>query len=328
MTTPYRSRSKKIDPYESMKNRLSGLVLDPSIHREWDEINDIENEQLLSEEGSFGRVLSVVIRGRKYVMKELRYADMLKDVEKYSIDDVVREIEHQSIVHKSPYICPLRGIIVGISSVMLVMDPCGKEYNIQDHFQWRHFGQLCEAIASIHRYGILHLDIKPENTMTDENGNIKLIDFGQSMHVRDIQPKRVGTFGYEAPEVIVESDGHSSIQISPAVDMWELGVTLYTMVTGIPPFGVGTIAEVESRISNAKWNREVLKYANISAYRICENLLVKEPRMRWTIRDVLNYMRNNGLYTPLRAQSRAQSRRRSRGSSRAPSRALSRRMSV
>ncbi|CAG8507435.1 1919_t:CDS:2 [Diversispora eburnea] len=95
------------------------------------------------------------------------------------------------------------------------------------------FRQVALAIQHLHHHGIVHRDIKDENVILDEYGNIQLIDFGSSAYIK---PGRkydtfCGTIDYAAPEVLTgkKYDGHPQ-------DIWALGILLYTLIYKENPF--------------------------------------------------------------------------------------------
>lgn len=101
------------------------------------------------------------------------------------------------------------------------------------------FQSICEAIAFIHRNGVVHRDIKSQNIKLTSNGAVKLLDFGiakdSASHSLTQTGGVIGTPGYLAPELL---DGKPA---SPQTDIWALGVLLYEMLTGIEPFKADTI---------------------------------------------------------------------------------------
>jgi eukaryotic-like serine/threonine-protein kinase len=108
------------------------------------------------------------------------------------------------------------------------------------------------ALGAAHRSGVIHQDVKPSNLMLGQHGEIKLIDFGiagtcqeQQQRVASVEHLFWGTPQYLAPE---QAQGH---RISPATDIYALGVVLYEMLLGRPPFlGETPIAIVMQHIWN------------------------------------------------------------------------------
>lgn len=94
--------------------------------------------------------------------------------------------------------------------------------------------QILSALDAAHRGGLIHRDIKPENVLMPSSGGIKVADFGLARAVSEASMSGtstvLGTVAYLAPEVVV--DGASS----PAADVYAVGILLYEMLTGQPPF--------------------------------------------------------------------------------------------
>ena len=96
-------------------------------------------------------------------------------------------------------------------------------------------GEVADALATAHRFGVVHRDVKPGNILITEDGSTKITDFGISHAIGDVSltPSGMvaGTPAYFAPEV---ARGDAS---SFPADVYSLGATLYAAVEGQPPFG-------------------------------------------------------------------------------------------
>ncbi|EGR30983.1 protein kinase domain protein [Ichthyophthirius multifiliis] len=92
--------------------------------------------------------------------------------------------------------------------------------------------QVLLALEYLHQMNVVYRDLKPENILMDEEGYIKLTDFGLAKQLEKDQLTHsfVGTPDYIAPEII-NMDGHNIL-----ADYWALGILIYEMVIGIPPF--------------------------------------------------------------------------------------------
>jgi serine/threonine protein kinase len=90
--------------------------------------------------------------------------------------------------------------------------------------------EIVLALQYLHQKNIVYRDMKPENLLIDRNGHIKITDFGFAKYVEDRTWTLCGTPEYLAPEII-QSKGHGR-----AVDWWALGILIYEMLAGYPPF--------------------------------------------------------------------------------------------
>ncbi|KAK8883172.1 hypothetical protein M9Y10_045820 [Tritrichomonas musculus] len=111
------------------------------------------------------------------------------------------------------------------------------------------FTEALSAVHYIHFQRIAHQDIKPENILRDEDGTIKLVDFGSAVFVSEgvkkISSGLIGTYAYTPPEKLTEESYDPFLG-----DIWSLGATLYTMLFGKPPFAGSTIFQLQQSIIN------------------------------------------------------------------------------
>ena len=148
--------------------------------------------------------------------------------------------------------------------------------------------EIVSALMHCHQLDIVHRDLKPENVMyssREEDSVLKVIDFGTSQlyNKHHKMKKIIGTYVYMAPEVI-------SGEYDEKCDVWSLGIMLYIMLCGIPPFCGRNDQEVVSRIQNAPLSFSHSNWNNISeeAKALVMNMLKKNPGQRLSIEEVFN----------------------------------------
>ncbi|KAG2454336.1 hypothetical protein HYH02_001362 [Chlamydomonas schloesseri] len=117
---------------------------------------------------------------------------------------------------------------------------------------------LLEALLYLHRWGIVHRDVKPENVLFAADGTVKLADFGLAINMVEERPiSRVGTLDYMAPEVlrcpIKQHMGMAPGPTTPArygfaTDCWAVGVVTFELLTGLPPYASDCRYQAEARI--------------------------------------------------------------------------------
>lgn len=137
------------------------------------------------------------------------------------------------------------------------------------------FKQIVLSIYHLHKHGIAHRDIKDENVIVDENGLIKLIDFGSAGYTK-LGPFDVfvGTIDYASPEVLRGEKYEGKPQ-----DIWALGILLYTMLYQENPFyNVDEIMEGELRIPYVVSN---------NCTKLIKKILVRDVSKRPTITDIV-----------------------------------------
>jgi len=107
-------------------------------------------------------------------------------------------------------------------------------------------GEVALALGHLHSLSVIYRDLKPENILLDDNGHCCLTDFGLS---KDVDPNDkahtfCGTPEYLAPEIVTGA-GHDK-----AVDWWSLGILLYELTVGIPPFYSQNVNEMYNKIQH------------------------------------------------------------------------------
>ena len=117
--------------------------------------------------------------------------------------------------------------------------------------------QIINALKYLQSKNVLHRDLKLGNLLLDGNMNIKLGDFGLAMFLEkeeDLRCSICGTPNYMAPEVVAARQNNSECGYTVATDVWAMGVLLYTLVVGRPPFETYQVEETYKKIKNVSYS--------------------------------------------------------------------------
>ncbi|XP_041089216.1 ribosomal protein S6 kinase alpha-3 [Polyodon spathula] len=209
-------------------------------------------------QGSFGKVFLVrkvtgPDAGQLYAMKVLKKATLkVRDRVRTKMErDILVEVNHPFIV-KLHYAFQTEGKLYLILDFLRGGDlftRLSKEVMFTEEDVKYYLAELALALDHLHSLGIIYRDLKPENILLDEEGHIKLTDFGLSKESIDHEKKAYsfcGTVEYMAPEV-VNRRGHSQ-----SADWWSFGVLMFEMLTGTLPFQGKDRKETMTMILKAK----------------------------------------------------------------------------
>jgi hypothetical protein len=161
--------------------------------------------------------------------------------------------------------------------------------------------KLADVVATAHRHGITHCDIKPRNILIDKSGEPWLIDFGLA-RLRNAWSDRIesslgGTLAYMAPEQArLEVD-----RISPRSDIFALGGVLYFLLAGRAPFVGSTQDDVWDRARRCDFDAGALRRAKVPRRleRICLKAMAAEPAGRYATAEALARALGSYLRRPL-----------------------------
>ena len=147
--------------------------------------------------------------------------------------------------------------------------------------------QLLKILRYIHSVGVVHRDIKLENIMITKMHEVVLIDFGLSAFSfpSGIMKDPCGTFIYSAPEIVLKQGYNFS------VDMWSLGVVIFILVTGKPPFYDHERSKVLEQIIELEPNFQDKVWVNYSSHILdfIKSLLDKNPNRRPSAESALTH---------------------------------------
>lgn len=149
--------------------------------------------------------------------------------------------------------------------------------------------QICEGVEYMHQKYIMHLDMKPENILcfTRTGNRIKLIDFGLARRYDPSTKLQVmfGTPDFASPEVL------SYDRVTPAADMWSVGVICYVLLSGLSPFMGNSDLETMTNVTKAIYDFDDESFDPISeeAKDFISKLLIKDPSRRLKPSECLNH---------------------------------------
>ncbi|XP_050307086.1 aurora kinase A-B-like isoform X2 [Anthonomus grandis grandis] len=216
---------------------------------------------------------------------------------------VRREVEIQSHL-RHPNILRMYGYFHDETRVYLILEyaPKGAVYaalmklpdkRFSEDVSANYIAQIADALRYCHTRKVIHRDIKPENLLLGANGEIKIADFGWSVHAPSSRRTTLcGTLDYLPPEMVT-GKAHDE-----KVDLWALGVLCYEFLTGKPPFEAADYSQTYRRISRAIFSFP--PYISDDAKDLVKRLLVVKPEARLPLDFVLqhpwivNHVRKDG----------------------------------
>uniref|UniRef100_A0A452EVR7 Ribosomal protein S6 kinase n=1 Tax=Capra hircus TaxID=9925 RepID=A0A452EVR7_CAPHI len=281
----------KVDP-PSLETKTAALAEEEGIVKEIDishhvkagfEKADPSQFELLKVlgQGSYGKVFLVrkvkgSDAGQLYAMKVLKKATLkVRDRVRSKMErDILAEVNHPFIV-KLHYAFQTEGKLYLILDFLRGGDlftRLSKEVMFTEEDVKFYLAELALALDHLHSLGIIYRDLKPENILLDEEGHIKITDFGLSKEAIDHDKRAYsfcGTIEYMAPEV-VNRRGHTQ-----SADWWSFGVLMFEMLTGSLPFQGKDRKETMALILKAKLGMP--QFLSVEAQSLLRALFKRNP---------------------------------------------------
>ncbi|XP_022680811.1 calcium-dependent protein kinase 1 [Setaria italica] len=277
------SDDKDLNQYVSMKK------LAPYRESEW----KITHHRKLSKDLILGGQKKQGSKGGLPMWKQVSISDALLTNEIL----IMRRIVENVAPH--PNVIGLHDVYEDVHGVHLILELCsgGELFDrIVGRDRYSEFDaaavvrQIARGLEALHKANIIHRDLKPENCLfsdKNEDSTLKIMDFGLSS-VEDFSDPIVTLFGsidYVSPEALSRQD------VSAASDMWSVGVILYILLSGCPPFHAATNREKQQRILQGEFSFQdhTWKTISSSAKELISSLLSVEPYKRPTASDLLRH---------------------------------------
>jgi calcium-dependent protein kinase len=259
-------------------------------------------------EGSYGKVSKVIhrklniVRALKAIGKKNKKGEITEENTKNLRREIniLKSLDHPNIIKIYEYFD--LGDKIYISSEFCAGGELFAHLEKIKNFKEKNIAnimkQIVSAVNCLHCNGIIHRDLKPENIMIDrvnkddeENFDIKLIDFGTSQIFRNKSrtltkkfSEQIGSSYYIAPEVIRGN-------YNEKCDCWSLGVIMYMLISGVPPFDGNNDEEIFKSISTKEINFPSKYFEKISneAKDLLMNLLCRDVEKRISTQEALEH---------------------------------------
>ncbi|ORY83642.1 kinase-like domain-containing protein [Protomyces lactucae-debilis] len=243
--------------------------------------DDFEPLKVLGK-GGYGKVMLVKQKstGRLFAQKQLKKASMIiraKTIEYTKSErQILEDVRHPFIVklfyafqdHHKLY------LILEYAEGGELWTHLETEKMFSEQVAAFYVAELVLALSHLHAQGIIYRDLKPENCLLDREGHLILTDFGISKVAEDGAECRsfCGTTEYMCPEMLLEQP------YTLAADYWSLGVLLFELCAGHPPFSGNNKKKVQDKILSSKLTLPF--YMSAEAKDLIGKLLKKVPKVR------------------------------------------------
>mmetsp|Transcript_13685 Transcript_13685/g.43238 ORF Transcript_13685/g.43238 Transcript_13685/m.43238 type:complete len:526 (-) Transcript_13685:83-1660(-) len=217
---------------------------------------------------------------------------------KEDIEDVRREVAIMHHLAGHPHVVNIRNSYEDKDAVHLVMEMCTGGELFDRIIKVGHYTEkkaaaltrtMLEIVGHCHQMGVIHRDLKPENFLMDtpkDDAIIKTTDFGLSVFYKpgDRFKDLVGSAYYIAPEVLRRN-------YSQEADVWSVGVILYILLCGVPPFWAEGEQGIFDAVLSGPIDFESDPWPSISsgAKEAIKDMLIRDPSKRKSAADMLNH---------------------------------------
>ncbi|KAH9975140.1 hypothetical protein BGW80DRAFT_1225478 [Lactifluus volemus] len=192
-----------------------------------------------------------------------------------------------------PYICGMREMIVHQHHYYMVfeyinggqmLDYIISHGRLRERVARKFARQIGSALEYCHKNNVVHRDLKIENILISQTGNIKIIDFGLSNLYDPVAHLSTfcGSLYFAAPELL-----NAKVYTGPEVDVWSFGVVLYVLVCGKVPFDDQSMPALHAKIKRGLV--EYPAWLSAECKHILSRMLVTNPHQRSSLLDLLNH---------------------------------------
>lgn len=228
-----------------------------------------------------GEFVAIKVLNREKVLRHKMIEHIKREI------CTMKEIQHPNVIKIYEVMASKTRIYIVLELVDggELFDKIAKHGRLQEDEARKYFQQLINAVDYCHSRGVYHRDLKPENLLLDQNGVLKISDFGLSafaMQVRDdgLLHTACGTPNYVAPEVLTNRgyDGTST-------DVWSCGIILFVLMAGYLPFDDTNLLALYKKIQSAEFTFP--SWFSSGARKLIKRIIDPNPMTRISIAEIL-----------------------------------------
>lgn len=237
--------------------------------------------------------LATIETGENFAMKIIKLADLKSE-------KVLQKLQSEISIHSSldhPNIVKMYTSFRNSEYVFMILELCERgaldellkrNGKLKEKYVSKFISQLVKGLMYLHQQrSVVHRDLKLGNLFLDNNLNLKIGDFGLSAVIRDGEKRKTvcGTPNYIAPEVLFGKAGGHSFE----ADIWSLGVIIYTLLVGVPPFQQKNIEEIYRLIELNKYIFPEDSALSSEAIDLITRILISNPQERPDLEQILHH---------------------------------------
>ncbi|OAF68345.1 Serine/threonine-protein kinase SAK, partial [Intoshia linei] len=255
-------------------------------------IEDFETKNLLG----YGGFANVYLAKNK--ITNVNVAIKMIDIKKMRMNNMMKRVKEEVGIHcrlKHPSICECYDVFQDTNYVYLILEYCSigeflhylrqlPDGKLSEMEAAKFFEQILQGVMYLHTHKVLHRDLSLSNLLMTKDKNIKIADFGLATLLDESNSKKFticGTPNYISPEV-ASKNAHGLES-----DVWSLGIMLYTMLTGCPPFDMKDVRVTLKKVILGKFTMP--NYISYHAQSLIASLLKTDPDDRILLNDILKH---------------------------------------
>ncbi|KAG8067475.1 hypothetical protein GUJ93_ZPchr0005g14311 [Zizania palustris] len=246
--------------------------------------------------GTFSKVYQArsLVSGENVAVKVIDKEKVLR-VGAGMVDQIKREVAVMRLI-RHPNVVQLHEVMASKTKIYFVMEHVsgGELFSrvlasgrLREEPVRRYFHQLIGAVDFCHSRGVYHRDLKPENLLVNDDGNLKVSDFGLSALRESRRPDGLlhtacGTPSYVAPEIISRKGYDGAM-----ADVWSCGVILFVLLAGYLPFSDSNLMDMYKKISKGEYKSP--SWFSLDVRKLLSRLLDPNPKTRITIDKIVEH---------------------------------------